>query len=206
MLYWVASTVLSSTDLPVAVDYLVPDGGTYEVMADDPIPLEAMPVVMTRKRGKAKWTISIPRSLEFPLKPSDYANICRQSDEISEKLQGIKGAFASTGGSFRYGHLDPSFVDVQEAERDGLLPAASESAVRLNQRPIALEVEKEYEDGNQGPLHTERKKIFCERSLTYVLETTNAGLGKTLMGLWMSYGLAKEEGRAFFIDDTNWYF
>jgi hypothetical protein len=40
--------------------------------------------------------------------------------------------------------------------------------------------------------------------LTYVMETDDAGFGNTLMRLWMSYGLAKAENRAFFIDDTRW--
>ncbi|KAL8713515.1 MAG: hypothetical protein Q9220_002377 [cf. Caloplaca sp. 1 TL-2023] len=44
----------------------------------------------------------------------------------------------------------------------------------------------------------------CEKSMTFVMESVDAGLGKTLLGLWMAYGLAQEEGRAFFIDDSNW--
>ena len=50
----------------------------------------------------------------------------------------------------------------------------------------------------------ESKDKVCERSLTYVLETGNAGFGSTLMGLWMAYGLAQEEDRDFFIDDRYW--
>lgn len=52
--------------------------------------------------------------------------------------------------------------------------------------------------------HAGFKGKICERSLTYVLETTDAGIGKTLMGLWLAYGLAKREDRAFFIDDAYW--
>jgi hypothetical protein len=40
--------------------------------------------------------------------------------------------------------------------------------------------------------------------MTFVLETSDAGLGKTLMQLWTAYGLAKKEGRDFFIDDSRW--
>ncbi|KAK5000794.1 hypothetical protein LTR66_000426 [Elasticomyces elasticus] len=36
------------------------------------------------------------------------------------------------------------------------------------------------------------------------METSEAGFGNTLLMLWISYGLAKKEGRAFFIDDTRW--
>ncbi|KAH9825912.1 hypothetical protein Tdes44962_MAKER10122 [Teratosphaeria destructans] len=36
------------------------------------------------------------------------------------------------------------------------------------------------------------------------METDDASFGKTLLMLWMSYGLAQRQGRAFFIDDTRW--
>jgi len=45
----------------------------------------------------------------------------------------------------------------------------------------------------------------CEKTLTYVMETEDAGFGNSMMKLWMSFGLAMKEGRAFFIDDTRWY-
>ena len=200
LLYWIASTILSSRELPDAVNDLSSDGKTYDVVADGSGPLEATPVVVTDSRGKARWTVSIPSSLEFPLRPSDYTNICQRSDEISERLQGIRDGSTSTGASFRYDYIDPNFIDVQEAEQDRLLPAAS-TTVGRSRKPMGLEVEKVFED--QKPVLA--GDGICERSLTYVMETTDAGFGKTLMGLWMSYGLAKEEGRAFFIDDTNWY-
>jgi len=37
------------------------------------------------------------------------------------------------------------------------------------------------------------------------METSDAGSENSLMGLWMSYGLAQKEDRAFFVDDTRWY-
>ena len=200
MLYWIASTISGSLKLPAA--YLA---SVDELVADDLIPLDARPMVVTDRKGRAKWTVSIPPSLEFPLRPSDYANICQRADEISERLQGIKDHFTPIGGSFPYHHKDPNFIDVQEAEQDELLPAASEGAVDPRRRPVASEVQKDFGDGNQKFVQAASGKGICERSLTYVMETNDAGLGKTLMGLWMSYGLAKEEGRAFFIDDTNWY-
>lgn len=46
---------------------------------------------------------------------------------------------------------------------------------------------------------------ICETSLTYMLESSNSGFGVALMGLWSAYGLAKGEGRAFFVDDRDWY-
>lgn len=46
---------------------------------------------------------------------------------------------------------------------------------------------------------------ICDASLTYMLESKNAGFGVALMGLWSAYGLAKKEGRSFFINDRDWY-
>lgn len=205
LLYWLAATVLSGSELPAAVSYVSSDGEMYEIGADNSLPLKATPVVVTDSQGKAKWAVSIASSQGFPLKPSDYANICKRADEVSVRLRGDKGGSASTGGSFVYDHNDPNFMDVQEAEKDGLLPAARKSAAGLSRKPAALAVEKHLKDENRIYSQPESSYGICERSLTYIMETTDAGLGRTLMGLWMSYGLAKEEGRAFFIDDTNWY-
>lgn len=201
LLYWIASTILSSRELPDPVSYLSSNRETYEFVADESVPLEATPVVVTDSRGKARWTVSIPASLEFPLRPNVYTNICQRSDEISRRLQGMKDDSNSIGTSFRYDHTDPNFMDVREAEQERLLPAASQRTAGRSGKPVGLEIEKEFKD--QKPVQA--GDGICERSLTYVMETTDAGLGKTLMGLWMSYGLAKEDGRAFFIDDTNWY-
>jgi hypothetical protein len=44
----------------------------------------------------------------------------------------------------------------------------------------------------------------CETTMTFVLETSDAGFGKTLMMLWTAYGLAQKEGRDFFIDESRW--
>lgn len=52
---------------------------------------------------------------------------------------------------------------------------------------------------------TEQGKDICDTSLTYMLESSNAGFGVALMGLWSAYGLAKGEGRAFFVNDRDWY-
>jgi hypothetical protein len=77
------------------------------------------------------------------------------------------------------------FIDVQEAEKAGYFP------------PVANG------DGSfaRGGLS---EKMVCKKSLTFVLESDDAGLGKTLMMLWIAYGLAEKEGRAFFVDDTRW--
>ena len=96
-----------------------------------------------------------------------------------------------------YYQEDPWFLDVQEAEEQGLLPSSQPSG-----KPN-VPVDDEGMIENQSD--EENGMMVCERSLTYVMETSDAGFGKSLMGLWMSYGLAQKEDRAFFVDDTRWY-
>ncbi|PWW76184.1 hypothetical protein C7212DRAFT_24825, partial [Tuber magnatum] len=45
---------------------------------------------------------------------------------------------------------------------------------------------------------------ICKRSLTYMLDSSDPGLGRMLLGLWSAYGLAMSENRTFFVDDSNW--
>jgi hypothetical protein len=95
--------------------------------------------------------------------------------------------------SLSYDRPDDYFVDVQEAEQVGLL-----SVIPRGQPPK--------HSGQFSGLSFESMsgKPFCEKSLTYVLESPNAGLGEAIMTLWTLYALAQEQGRAFFIDDSRW--
>jgi hypothetical protein len=61
-----------------------------------------------------------------------------------------------------------------------------------------------YLHGGNPEMGAKAEKPACKKSLTFVLESKDAGLGKTLMMLWIAYGLALKEGRSFFIDDTRW--
>ena len=88
-------------------------------------------------------------------------------------------------------------MDVQEAEEHGLLPVKQDDGTIPSQQTSDVA-----ERSSTKHLPTDEK--ICEKSLTHVLETTDAGMGKTLMSLWLSYGLAQKEGRPFFIDDSNW--
>ncbi len=83
---------------------------------------------------------------------------------------------------------DQHFMDVAEAESHDILPGLGN-----DESPILKASSPEY-----NPLRQ------CGRSITYALETSSAGLGPSLLGLWLAYGLAQTENRAFFIDDTNW--
>ncbi|KAJ4195325.1 hypothetical protein NW759_016472 [Fusarium solani] len=92
-----------------------------------------------------------------------------------------------------YDAPDDYFVDVYEAERSGLLPASGK-AIRLKARGHVVGMSKA----------SVKHKPVCQSPMTFVLETPDAGLGSTLMMMWTFYGLAKEQGRAFFINDSRW--
>ena len=161
----------------------------YEIVSDDALPKHPSAVIVRDRRGKIRWTVSIPPQHPFPLRPAEYQELCQQADHIGRELD--------MGGSDRrldYYAKDPNFMDVGDAVRMGLLPRVDEHS--LNQGFVGS-------SGADGVDQVEDQKV-CKRSLTYVMETEDAGMGNTLLGLWMAYGLAQKEGRAFFIDDTRW--
>ncbi|KAM6513125.1 hypothetical protein FALCPG4_015596 [Fusarium falciforme] len=112
-----------------------------------------------------------------------------------------------------YDAPDDYFVDVYEAERSGLLPASGK-AIRLKARGHVIGMSKA----------SVKHKPVCQSSMTFVLETPDAGLGSTLMMMWTFYGLllncavmlgvldkikvviiiVMEQDRAFFINDSRW--
>ena len=205
MVVWVLFRLLPSARSRFDVSYLSYDGEAYKLVGDDYLPDKPMPVVVTDKGGKLRWTISLPSSSEFPLKPSTYANICTESSEIAKQVAMNK---SHTGLSthtmhFDYYHIDRSFMDVSEAEENKLLPSSEDAAWSWMSVTETQDKDMMSEDIDTMKANGETK--VCESSLTYVLETTDAGFGKTLMGLWLSYGLAQKEGRSFFIDDRYWY-
>lgn len=173
---WIALTRLSSTSNYSPFSH-EPE---YELIAGDTLPEEPSAIVVKHK-GKTRWSIYIPSDSNFPLRPAQYHEICSQTEEISHDLQMMyskKGRPKERG----YYYKDPYFVDVAEAQRKGLLPKD--------------------EEGWQDPMY--EGLPTCEKSLTYVMETSDAGMGNTLLGMWLAYGLATNEGRAFFVDDTRW--
>ncbi|KAL1841958.1 hypothetical protein VTJ49DRAFT_6281 [Mycothermus thermophilus] len=160
-------------------------GAVQEAAASQTGPSSPMPIMVSDSRGRAKWTVSIPRGSEFPLTMQQYAEMCGRCEEVAERTRNLR----SQGLGFSLGFGSDAandFVDVQEAQDAGYLHAEEKSS-----EDLAGEV------GDTG-------KPVCKKSLTFVLESDDAGLGKTLMMLWISYGLAVEEGRAFFVDDTRW--
>ncbi|RDA84808.1 hypothetical protein CP532_6531 [Ophiocordyceps camponoti-leonardi (nom. inval.)] len=131
----------------------------------------------------SKWTVSIPRRHSFPLSISQYVAMAESCRSLSS-----------------------SYVDVDEAERAGLLPPVANTAATAtvhNGHFVGLD-----DDTSTTTTTTTTTTItslpVCDRSLTFVLESTDAGLGRSLLTLWILYALAKEQKRAFFVDDSRW--
>jgi hypothetical protein len=179
---------IGSTTRP-AVGWATGAGDEYEMVGGAELPDFPTPVVVTDKRGRSRWSVSIPPSSPFPLEPATYAEMCVQSTEVAMHVQALHAhAHREMAAHYGYYHVDPYFMDVAEAEAHGLLPG-EKTSVR--------------EDSVVGEELLGRAEV-CEKSMTLVLETSDAGLGKTLLMLWTAYGLAQKEGRAFFIDDSRW--
>lgn len=147
-----------------------------ELIAGDALPNEPTALVVEESAGVSKWTVWIPHNHTFPLPSQNYVDMCEQSALLRS---GILTSARSTGmKSWRrregYYVKDKTFLDIADAERVKALPKS------------------------------EISETVCPTSLTFVLDAEDASFGKSLILLWMSYGLAKKEGRAFFVDSTRW--
>ncbi|KAF2649486.1 hypothetical protein K491DRAFT_721631 [Lophiostoma macrostomum CBS 122681] len=170
----------------------------WEMVEGNSLPLEPSIVIVEDIKGNAKWTVSIPESYDFPLRPTHYKTMCHQAMEMSSQL--YQEAKANSGIIKRMVHLnyyqkDRFYLDVQEAEQQGLLPPS-----KTHGRPSGF-VDDE---AIANDVSFAQGLPVCDKSMTFVMETTDAGFGNTLLRLWMSYGLAMKENRTFFIDDTRW--
>ncbi|KAI9792073.1 MAG: hypothetical protein M1816_003055 [Peltula sp. TS41687] len=167
------------------IGYATHDQKAYQIVGEEnTLDNHPSPIMVTDRRGRSKWTISIPPELEFPLHPKHYVEMCLASMKMAKRVDELKSHTPHNNhvvGHHSYYYVDPNFMDVSEAEKHGLLPIGEPSRSR-----------------------NWESKNTCRKSLTYVLESSNAGLGNVLLSLWLAYGLARKEGRAFFIDDTNW--
>ncbi|PVI02612.1 hypothetical protein DM02DRAFT_522621 [Periconia macrospinosa] len=178
---------------------MVTDGGEneWEMVAESVLPKEPSALVVQDVRGKTKWTVSIPSSLDFPLKPEQYRDICHQSHEVSAAIrQEAQGGNGMVKRMLGYNQKDQYYLDIAEAETQKLLPHSKNIGRPKGFVDDVAIVNKE---------NTYGMKV-CDRSLTFVMETADAGFGNTMMRLWMSYGLAKAENRTFFVDDTRWLY
>lgn len=151
-----------------------------EMVSQKGAPEFATPIVLTDHRGKAKWTVSIPPDTLFPLTPDQYVEMCAKCRQVATRAQYLRSqAHGLQQLSLISDSPEHGFIDVLEAQKAGYLV-------------------------NHKPGWEDTRKPVCKKSLTFVLESKEAGLGKSLLMLWTAYGLAQKEGRAFFIDDTRW--
>ncbi|GIZ49697.1 hypothetical protein CKM354_001272400 [Cercospora kikuchii] len=148
-----------------------------EWIAANALPEEPTALVVADPVGTSKWTISIPHSYSFPLSNHYYKDICSQGDTMRTGLTNDAGFAGGQHWWHRNGYFakDSTYLDIEEAENLGALPKTKADVSNV-----------------------------CETSMTFVLDDEEASFGKSLLLLWMSYGLAKQEGRAFFIDDSTW--
>ncbi|CAM1506780.1 Fc.00g064210.m01.CDS01 [Cosmosporella sp. VM-42] len=178
--------------MPAAWPYFANE--EFEMVGQDAVPDFPTPIVVSDSRGHSKWTVSIPPDYDFPLSVRQYSDMSGQCREVSARARDLhqKKPLAEET-ILNYDAPDDYFVDVYEAERTGLLPSSGKGILA--------------KDGGQFvgmDKATMARKPICQTSMTFVLETPDAGLGNSLMMLWTFYGLAKEQGRDFFIDDTRW--
>ncbi|TQN72837.1 hypothetical protein CSHISOI_02624 [Colletotrichum shisoi] len=171
----------------------------FEMVGQDDLPDFPTPIVITDHSGKSKWTVSIPPSYDFPLSVKEYGDMCSKCREVAARVRDMRHR-AQIPDQNLLGHEAPAdryFVDVGEAQKSGLLPDVANSRWPSEGQ------------GRDGALVGENKdslveKPVCQSSMTFVLETADAGIGHTIMHLWTFYGLAQRQGRAFFIDDSRW--
>ncbi|KAI3401926.1 hypothetical protein diail_6486 [Diaporthe ilicicola] len=197
ILYLAAQSIRQGQVVPV-IGWGRASDEAYEMVGQDDLPDFPTPIVVTDRRGRAKWTVSIPPDYQFPLTIKEYSDVCAKCREVAMRVHALHthNPVEKAQISFNRGDAgnDRYFVDVKEAEKNGFLPGAAAGTV----------------PGRDGDLLGADKNDLagslpaCRSSLTFVLESDDAGLGKTLMSLWMAYGLAKREGRAFFVEDARW--
>ncbi|KIW72279.1 hypothetical protein PV04_00484 [Phialophora macrospora] len=177
--YYLVSLGKRTSHQLAELTFLTSLGKTYEIVEASELPDYPTPLAVTDAKGKHYWTISIPQDSPFPLPPTDYADICSQAPEVGRHVAAKPSKPEHTAG---YYHEDPNFIDVAEAQARNFLPPEPSSPAHGSE-DAAIPV--------------------CDRSLTYILDAADAGLGAALLGIWLSYSLARREGRAFFIDDTH---
>uniref|UniRef100_A0A093UVE1 Uncharacterized protein n=1 Tax=Talaromyces marneffei PM1 TaxID=1077442 RepID=A0A093UVE1_TALMA len=166
--------LLQLLGVPTLVQWLA-DDRNYQLPSI--LPVSASPVIMTNKQGRQKWTVHIPAGMEFPYAPSQIEDLSSQCFQMSQQVSDGRHQ------PFDYSQSDPNFIDITDRQ------SARQMTGLLSNEQIVIQ---------------KRSNLYCDSSLTFVMQSEDAGLGTTLMNLWISYGLAQKQGRNFFIDDTNW--
>ncbi|KAI1779492.1 hypothetical protein F4818DRAFT_142347 [Hypoxylon cercidicola] len=193
----VRAVLKKNVQVPV-VRWVLNNREEYEMVGQYDLPDFPTPIAVTDRNGRSKWTVSIPPTYDFPLTTQEYSDICAKCQEVAAHVRELHGhANPSQPAQMDYYYEDPYFLDVSDAEKRGLLPGVEGKAWKVTARAQDGHLVGDRGDGLVD-------KSTCKTSLTFVLESTDAGLGPTLMMLWMAYGLAQREKRSFFIDDSRW--
>ncbi|CAK7265396.1 hypothetical protein SEPCBS57363_001561 [Sporothrix epigloea] len=195
----------------------------YNTIARSKLPGHPTPVIVSDEHGKAKWTVSIPPNAKFPLATDEYTSICDKCLDVANRVDILRGKSSGGISSISIGGIpginkksqtsksaterlhtfDNNFIDVHEAEEAGYLTGSVSIATLINQQSNNNDDGKIVGEEDMSSAQRAKKPV-CGRSLTFVLASADAGLGRTLMLLWMAYAQAQVEGREFFIDDTRW--
>ena len=153
------------------------NGHSYEIVEDSQLPDYSSPLAVIDTEGESRWTIHIPANRGFPLPAKEYQDICSHVYEVAQHVATTRGNEKDIV-NLQYYDQDPNYIDVAEAQLSDLIP-----------------FDPSFKPGGQIPV--------CKSSMIYVLDATDAGLGGSLLGLWLAYGLAQREKRSFFIDDSH---
>jgi hypothetical protein len=165
----------------------------FEMVGQDELPQFATPIVVADPQGHLRWTVSIPQNQDFPMSIQEYADMSSQCREVSARARDLHHRKPmSDEAMLDYDAPDDYFVDVDAAEEMGILPSHYPQAAPKVGHLLGVDAD------------SVRGKPVCESTMTFILEGSDAGLGNTIMMLWTFYGLAKEQGRAFFVDDSRW--
>ncbi|PHH54614.1 hypothetical protein CFIMG_003065RAa [Ceratocystis fimbriata CBS 114723] len=175
----------------------------FEMVGLDDVPDFSTPIVVTDQHGRSRWTVSIPPTAEFPLSFGEYKTMAETCREVATRARDLHStdeaisAMVQNQNLLDFAKKDSYFIDVQDAENTGLLPAPEARDQKIS---------SEAKGNLVGVVDdaTTVKLPICERSMTVTLESSDAGLGQSLMMLWTFYGLAQKQGRSFFIDDSRW--
>ena len=146
------------------------------IVTDATPPPFAAPFAFTNRHGQRKWTMSVPTQL----KSSEYGKLCADMDHVAAQTafnnQQQHGCWSQRDLYER----DSNYVDISDAKDQGhLLSTSDRTTDPRSNLPV------------------------CASSLTFVLDGMNAALGPQMLQLWLAYGLARREGRDFFIDDRD---
>jgi hypothetical protein len=192
-------------------------GQQYEMVVEDSLPRFPTPLVVMDQHGLPSWTIFIPSSADFPLSPEVYADICSATQEVSAHVADLRRSKGKALG--RKSRSLDGFVDVAEAVERGMLPGDMPKSTKPGRTGSIVGQEaapgrtgsivgQEAAPGRTGSIVGQdaatSKLPVCEKTMTFVMESDDAGLGRALMLLWTAYGVARKERRDFFIDDSRW--